>query len=367
MPIGPIVGGLLLTHFWWGSVFLVNVPVVVLALIAVAVLLPESRSAARLRLDMVGVVISSVGLAALTYGAIEAGQKGWGGAAPVSAMVAGLVVLATFVLWERHVSRGNGRPLIDLTLFRSGSFTWGTILGTIVTFAIFGVSFTWPQYFQMIVGTDALGSGLRSLPMVGGLLVGSQVGNRLLPRLGAKLVAAAGFALMACGLTVSATTHVGTGYGVLAIGITVMGAGLGLALPAAMFGAMSTLSKERSGAGTALIMAIRQVGGTIGVAVLGTILASTYTAHLDVTGLPWQAAQAARQSVAAGVAVARQVGSARLRRSVFTSFVSGMDNLLWVCAGIALLGVVLAVLFLPRRPGAGAGGAAPQGHDAQAS
>ena len=180
-PIGPIVGGYLLDHFWWGSVFLINVPVVVLALIAVAVLLPESRSEQRPRLDAGGVLLSSAGLAGLTYGFIEAGQNGWTDTAALTTIAAGVVVLAVFVAWERWLTRraGSVRPLIELGLFRSASFTWGTTLATLVSFAMFGIFFAMPQYFQEVQGANAMGSGLRLLPMIGGLVVGMIGSTRL--------------------------------------------------------------------------------------------------------------------------------------------------------------------------------------------
>jgi len=190
-PIGPIVGGYLLDHFWWGSVFLINVPVVVLALIAVAILLPESRSAQRLRVDVLGVILSSAGLAGLTYGFIKAGQDGWTDAAALGTIAAGAAVLGVLVAWERWLTGrsrpgaggsphgGAIRPLIELRLFRSAGFTWGTVLSTMVSFAMFGIFFAMPQYFQEVRGADALGSGLRLLPMIGGMVIGMIGGTRL--------------------------------------------------------------------------------------------------------------------------------------------------------------------------------------------
>src|SRR5215510_14691439 len=170
-PVGPILGGWLLDNFWWGSVFLINVPVVVIAIVAVAALMPESRSEHRPRVDAAGIVFSSVGLTGLTYGVIKAGQDGWGDPIAVATMVSGVVVLAAFVAWEHRVSR-SGQPLVDLTLFRSASFTWGTILTTLVSFALFGLLFAMPLYFQEARGLDALASGVRLLPMIGGMMAG---------------------------------------------------------------------------------------------------------------------------------------------------------------------------------------------------
>ena len=377
-PIGPIVGGYLLDRFWWGSVFLINVPVVTLALIAVAVLMPESRSAERPRVDVLGVLLSSVGLAGLTYGFIKAGQDGWTDAAALGTIAAGAAVLAVLIAWERRLTGRGGaiRPLVELRLFRSAGFTWGTLLATLVSFAMFGIFFAMPQYFQEVRGVDAMGSGLRLLPMIGGMVIG-MIGGTVLargddsarppreglatPRPGAgggragapfasaKSLVTVGFALMAGALGVGATTAVGSGTSFAAAWFAAFGLGLGLAMPQAMNAALSALSAERSGSGSALISALRQVGATIGVAVLGTVLGSVYRGHLATGGLPAAAAAAARSSVVAGVAVARRLGSAGLLDSVRHAFVQGMDTMLWACGGIALASAILAVLFLPRR------------------
>jgi EmrB/QacA subfamily drug resistance transporter len=377
-PIGPIVGGYLLDHFWWGSVFLINVPVVVLALIAVLVLLPESRSEQRLRLDAGGVLLSSAGLAGLTYGFIEAGQKGWTDSAALTTIAAGVVVLAVFVAWERWLTRraGSVRPLIELGLFRSAQFTWGTTLATLVSFAMFGIFFAMPQYFQEVQGANAMGSGLRLLPMIGGLVVGMIGSTRLAsprrvsggvrpPLASVKGLVTVGFAIMTVALAFGATTHVASGTGFAAAWLAAFGLGLGLAMPQTMNAALSALSAERSGSGSALISALRQVGATIGVAVLGTVLGTVYRAHVGVSGLPPAAAAAAKSSVVGGVVVAHALGSASLLHSVRTAFVQGMDTMLWVCGGIALASAVLALIFLPRRPDGMTG--APRGDAAAAS
>src|SRR5215472_7608252 len=146
-PLGPILGGWLLDKFWWGSVFLINVPIVVIALAAVIFLMPESRGQGRFSIDAPGVLLSSAGLVSLTYGFIRASDAGWSDPAAVATMVAGVVVLAAFVAWEWTVRRTTTLPLVDLDLFRSAGFTWGTALSTMVSFALFGLTFAMPQYF----------------------------------------------------------------------------------------------------------------------------------------------------------------------------------------------------------------------------
>ena len=372
-PIGPLVGGALLDTFWWGSVFLINVPVVLFALIAVAFLMPESRSSERPRLDLVGVLVSSAGLIAFTYGVIKAGQDGWTDVAALATIAAGVLLLVGLVGWERRLTRTSSqlgtqpggrprvRPLIELTLFRSRGFAWGTILATLVSFAMFGILFAMPQYFQAVHGTSALGSGLRTLPLIGGMLVGmiggtrlqsprkDQAGNPLEPVATARSMVTIGYAVMAVGLAAGAFTRVSTGTGFTAAWFAVAGLGLGLAMPAAMNAALGALSAERSGAGSALITAMRQVGATIGVAVLGTILNNVYQSHLTGAGLPAALTNAAKNGVEAGVAVAGRVHSAALLTVARDSFVHGLDVMLWVCGGIALGSALLAVVFLPRR------------------
>jgi len=362
-PIGPIVGGYLLDHFWWGSVFLINVPVVVLALIAVALLMPESRSELRPGVDVAGVLLSSAGLAGLTYGFIRAGETSWTNTAALATTVAGAAVLAVFVAWERRLTRraaggANVRPLIELGLFRSAGFTWGTTLATLVSFAMFGIFFAMPQYFQEVQGANAMGSGLRLLPMIGGLVVGMIGSTRLAanrdgraPLASAKALVSIGFAIMAVTLAFGATTKTGSGTGFASGWLAAFGLGLGLAMPQAMNAALGALSAERSGSGSALISALRQVGATIGVAVLGTVLDSVYRGHLSVAGLPGAVASAAKSSVVAGVAIAHSLRSAALLGSARGAFVQGMDVMLWVCGGIAVASAILALVFLPRRAG----------------
>jgi DHA2 family multidrug resistance protein-like MFS transporter len=380
-PIGPIVGGYLLDHFWWGSVFLINVPIVVLALVAVVFLLPESRSDQRPSVDIGGVLLSSAGLAGMTYGFIKAGQDGWTNAAALGTIAAGAAVLAIFVLWERRLTgryragQTGIRPLIELQLFRSASFTWGMALSTLVSFAMFGILFAMPQYFQEVRGADAMGSGLRLLPMIGGMVVGMISSTRLAsprgrgsaaraPLASAKALVTIGFTAMAVTLAVGATTKTTSGTGFAAAWFAVFGLGLGLAMPQTMNAAISALTAERSGSGAALLSALRQVGATIGVAVLGTVLDSVYRSHLAVTGLPAAVAATARSSVVAGVRAAHELGSAALLGSARGAFVSGMDTMLWVCGGIALTAAILALLFLPRRAEGLSAEPAPAGESA---
>ena len=357
-PIGPILGGYLLDHFWWGSVFLINVPVVVIALVAVVFLLPESRSANRPSIDVVGILVSSAGLIAVTYGCIRAGQNGWGNPAALATIAAGLVLLAVFVAIERRITAGGGQSLVDLALFRSDGFTWGVILVTLLSFTMFGLFFALPQYFQDVRGVNSLGSGLRLLPMVLGMVIGMVIGTRLQSvrgggdgqpgksAAGPRTVITAGYAVIAVALGIGAFTSLSSSNWYTLGWVAVAGLGFGLVMPSAMNVTLASLTAERSGSGSALISAMRQVGSVIGVAILGTLISNAYASRVDTSGLPAAAADVVRQGVAGGVEVAAKAGDAMLLASVRSAFVSGMDIMLWTCGGIAVACALLAAVFL---------------------
>jgi DHA2 family multidrug resistance protein-like MFS transporter len=344
-PIGPILGGWLLSNYWWGWVFLMNLPVIALALAAVATLVPESRSEKAQRFDPTGIATCVVGLALLTYGMIEAGQKGWGNASALAEIGGGLVVLTLFALWERRVRE----PLVDLGLFRSPGYLWGTVFAVLLSFAMFGLLFSVPAFFQEIFGTNAMGSGLRLLPMIGGLIVAAAIGTRLAAKIGVRITVALGLALFALAMGMGAFSSASSSELFMAGWITICGAGIGLSMPAAMDAALAALSPDSASAGSGMMQALRMVAGTFGSAVLGSVLNSTYRSGLKLGGLPASVAHSARQSVEAGVAVAQKIGSAPLLSSVRHSFVHGMDVMLVLCAAVAALGVVLALAYMPGR------------------
>jgi DHA2 family multidrug resistance protein-like MFS transporter len=217
--------------------------------------------------------------------------------------------------------------------------------------SMIGVLFTMPQYFQGVLGTDAMGSGLRLLPLIGGLVVGAIPADRVVRRIGAKLTAATGFVLLAVGLSIGATTAVASSTLFVAIWMAVVGVGMGISLSTTTSAALVELSEERSGVGSAVLQAVNKVGGPFGTAILGSVLSSLYLSRLALSGLAAPLAGAVRQSVFGGVAVAQQLGSAALLHSVRAAFVDGMDAALLVSAGIAVVGIVLTLLFLPRSNG----------------
>jgi DHA2 family multidrug resistance protein-like MFS transporter len=348
LPIGPILGGWILTSYWWGWVFLLNVPVALVGLIAAFRLLPEARARERPKLDLVGVAASVVGLVALVYGLIQAGEHGWSSPGAMLEMIAGVVVLALFLAWETRLSRAlDGQPLVDVVLFRSRSYTWGVILAAVAIFAMIGVLFTMPQYFQGVLGTSAMGSGVRLLSLIGGLLVAAMSADRIAHLAGAKVTVALGFAILATGLLIGTATRVGSSGTFVAAWMAIVGVGMGLAMATSISAALSELSEEQSGVGSAVLQAINKV--PLGTAVLGSVLGSAYLARLDVSALPASGASAARESIFGAVAVAHELHSSSLLASVRAAFVHGMDLALLVAGCTAVVGLALAAVFLPRK------------------
>ena len=347
LPLGPILGGWMLSRLWWGWVFLLNVPVVVIGLAVGLVLVPESRAERRPALDVTGIATSTAGLVAVTYGLVDAGEHGWTDPTALIVMIVGATVLPGFIGWERRLAARGGRPLIAPALFGHASFTWGAALGGVAGLGMVGLLFVMPQYFQAIQGADTLASGLRLLPLVGGLIVGALPAGRLVRTIGARLAVTAGFVLIGAGSCLGAATRVGSSELFVALWMAVLCAGTGLTLTAATAAALSHLDKQTSGIGSAVVQAFQKTSAPLGTAIMGSVLAAAYTAWLPLPGLPAAAAGAIHQSVYSGVMIAGQLRSAALAEQVRAAFVHGLSISLLASTGIALAGVVLTLVFLP--------------------
>ena len=343
LPAGPLVGGVLLQHFWWGSVFLVNLPVIAIALLATAVLMPaDAPTAGRGRFDLVGVLLSAIGLVGLTYGLIEGAERGWSDPTVLAALAGGVAVLLAFVLWERHTA---AEPVMDLALWRNRAFGWGTASATLVSFAFFGVMFVVPQYLHTVQGADAMATGVWLLPLVGGMIFGLPLALAIGARVPIRIPVSVGFLVMAAGLVLGANTSVGDGFGALALWTALVGAGCGAALIGAQTVALNTLDRTHAGAGSALVQTMRQVGSVFGIAVLGAVLGGVYRGTVDTTGLPPVLADVVTANPAAGIEVAGRLPAPDLADSVRSAFVDGMSATLWICAGVAALSALVAWLM----------------------
>ncbi|HYM83992.1 MAG TPA: MFS transporter, partial [Candidatus Dormibacteraeota bacterium] len=265
------------------------------------------------------------------------------------ATLGGLAVLAAFVLWERRLAASGRMPLVDLGLFRSRRFTSGLVCTAFGVFALFGVLFALPQYFQAVMGVDPQGSGVRLLPAVVGLIVGAVPADRLAARIGARLTVGLGFLVVALGSLAGATMAPSTSDGFIAAWTFVVGAGAGLGFATAASTALVELPADRSGVGSALLQAMVKLGPAFGATILGSVLNSTYQARVPVAALPPAAADAVRGSVFGGIAVAAQAGSSALLDGVRSAFVAGMDDALRVAAIASIIAGLVALAAVPDR------------------
>jgi EmrB/QacA subfamily drug resistance transporter len=360
MPIGPIVGGWLLDHFWWGSVFLVNVPLAALGIGVCLLLLPDSRDASAPHVDVISAVLSVTGLGSLVFGIIEGPVRGWGDPLVVGSFAASVALLTALVVRERRVER----PMLDLALLSRPGFRWNALAATLITLVLAGLLFILPQYLQAVLGLDAFGTGLRLLPLMAGLIVAARGAGPLTAKFGAGTSISGGLAVLAFAAFLGARTDVGDGYGLTATWLTITGFGVGFAMVPAMDGALAALPPAHAGSGSGLLMTVRQTGAAIGVALLGSLLSGTYTDELDTDGLPHATAEAAGDSVIAAHAVAERLHSGALAASADAAFVDGMTQVLTVCGVAALAAALLMAALLPgarRREQAAEKGAGDKG------
>ena len=348
MPLGPIIGGWLLDHFWWGSVFLINVPMAGLGIVACLLLLPESRDPSSPRIDVLGVALSGFGLGALIYGIIKAPDNGWTDPVVLLSLFSAAALLTGLVLNDRRTER----PMLDLGLLRHPAFLWNCVMATLVTFVLMGLLFVLPQYLQVVLGNDALGTGVRLMPMMGGLLVAARGAAPLTRRVGSRPVVAGGLLVLAAAALLGSRTTPASGYGATALWLSITGFGFGFAMVPAMDAALGALPRDRAGSGSGLMMMMRQTGGAIGVALLGSVLASAFTGRLSTAHLPAAAAAVADRSVVAAHAVAARLADPALAASADAAYVHGMDVVLLVCAGAAVAAALLVAVLLPDARGA---------------
>ena len=344
--IGPLAGGWLLEHFWWGSVFLINVPFIVAAM-AGSVLIPESKDPVAAKFDPAGAVLSILGLSVLVYAIIEAPAHGWLDPRTFAEFALAFVLLGHFMAWERRAPH----PMLELGFFRNPRFSAASLSITMVFFAMFGSVFMNTQYLQFVLGYTPLQAGVRVLPVVT-MVPAARASDLLTKRFGTKRVVAAGLGLVAVALFVLSTVSLGTGYGLVALSLALLGLGMGSAMAPATASIMASLPRAKAGVGSAMNDTTRMVGGALGVAIAGSVLNSVY-AHRVVAALPTAPAEviaAAKSSVGAALAVAERVPAPfgpALARVAQGAFVDGMGVALLVTAFAALLGAAIAVLFLP--------------------
>lgn len=348
IAIGPIAGGILLQHFWWGSVFLVNVPIVIVAMAAMVAIVPDSKDPRPGRLDPFGVLLSIVGLALLVYGIIKGGQLG-DFARPESwaPLLGGLAFLAGFVVYEAR----SDHPALDVTYFRNRRFSASVAAIGLVFFALMGVTFFSVFYNQSVRGYNVLQSGLLVLPLAVAQMFFAPRARLVVNRFGARAVCAAGFLLTAVAFAGFLLLDQDTPIWVLEVLFFLMGTGMAHVMPPATVMIMSSLPREKAGSGSAVNNTFRQVGGAIGVAVLGSLLSTTYRSGIEdhLGALPPADRHSAGESVQATLAVAQKLGPAgrALVQPATDAFIHAMHVSAVGSAAVAVVGAVVVLAFLP--------------------
>ena len=360
IALGPIVGGWLLQISDWRSIFFAMAPVAVIAGALAVRYVPTSRDPNAPRTDRAGFALSSATIALLVYTIIEAPNYGWSGARTLGGFALVAVLAAAFVVWERRTAQ----PMLDVSLFANPRFTAASVSVAISFFALSGFIFLVTQLFQFLKGYGPLSTGVRLLPVASCVAISSILGARLAVRIGTKLVVAAGLFLMAAFYLWVSTSSVTTGYGTIAAQMVVLGTGMGLTSAPATEAIMGVVPKAKAGIGSAVNDTTRLLGGTLGVAVIGSVYASLYASRLTSAlpaGLPSALAHTSHASLGAALTVAGKLDhaghpalAAAVHNAANTAFFHGFTTANYVAAGVAASGALLALALLPAQPTADA-------------
>ncbi len=353
VAFGPVVGGWLLAHFWWGSVFLVNVPIIAIGLVAAAFAVPNSRDERALPPDPLGAALSMLGMASLLFAIIEAPSRSWSSPVILATLAGGLLALLLFGLHER----ATDHPMLRLSLFSSRRFSVAMGAMGLVMFALMGGLFLFTQYLQFALGYTPLQAGLRVFPVAGTLLVLAPVSTLITRRLGSKPVVFTGMALIAIGLVLLSHTSVAGGYGDSLPAFLLIGAGTGLSFAPCTDSVMGSLPPNQTGIGAGTNGAAIQTGGSLGVGLLGSLLNGRYSARLGPVLAAHKAPAAVTHlvegSLGGAMAVAEAIGGrlgTALAAAARQAFVSGYDLALVVASGVVTAAALTALFLLPNRP-----------------
>jgi EmrB/QacA subfamily drug resistance transporter len=350
VAIGPVAGGWLLEQLDWSAVFYVNLPVVAFALAAAPWLVPESRDPEKAGLDPLGAGLSTLGLGTLVWAIIEGPERGWTDSLVLGGFAAAALLLGAFVAWELRTRT----PMLDVRLFKLRRFSGASFSIALVFFSLFGTIFFLTMYLQEVMDYSAFEAGLRVTPVALGLVLGGPLSAKLAERIGTRMVVAAGLALVGGALLLLSGLEVDSGYSTIAVSMVLLGFGMGATMAPATESIMSSLPLAHAGVGSAMNDTVRMVGGTLGVAILGSLLSSSYGADMErsVEGLPGPAAAAAEDSIGGAGSVAARIGGEAGRAldgAAESAFTAAMSTSLVVAAGVALAGAVFALVVLPAR------------------
>jgi EmrB/QacA subfamily drug resistance transporter len=351
VAIGPVTGGLLLQHFSWSSVFWVNLPIAVVALVLGHYFVPESKDPNAPRLDLPGAILSIVGLGSMLFGIIEGPDAGWTSTSVLSAFAIGLVGLAAFIAWELHTDE----PMLDMSFFKNPRFSAANTAITLSFFALFGSLFLMTQYWQFVHGYSPLEAGVRLIPYAATMMLTAPFSARLVERVGTKRVVTLGLTIIAGSLLALSFVTADSPYLRVILTLCIMAVGMGLTMAPATESVMGSLPREKAGVGSAVNDTTRQVGGALGVAVIGSIVASVYAANIDrataASGVTGVAAETARSSLGGALKVASSLGdkAGGFASAARDGFVHGLSMGLRVGSVVVVLAALIAWRFLPAR------------------
>jgi len=349
---GPIIGGLLLRNFSWSAVFWVNVPIGLLALIATYYAVPESKNDRAGALDPVGAVLSIAGMVGVLYSIIEAPARGWASHQVLGGGLSGVVFIGVFVVWELRRSS----PMLDVRYYRNRRFTAANSAVTLAFFALFGSLFLMTQFWQFVKGYTALEVGVRLIPYAASMAISSPVSSVLVNRLGSRTVMIVGFTLSSCSFFGLSHLHVDSSYPRVIVNMLLTGVGIGLSLPPVTAAIMGSLPRQHAGVGSAVNDATRNIGGALGVAVVGSIMASTYvrgvSERLSGSGLSDLDFSSVRNGLGNALSMASTADPAmrlQVTMAARESFVDGFSNGMLCSSGVMLVAAVLTAALLPGR------------------
>lgn len=348
LMIGPLLGGFLLEHFVWGWIFFINIPIIFIAIIGVFYFVPESKDGDAPKTDWIGILVSSIGLMALVYGLTEGPEHGWLNSMTTFPVIIGIILVVIFVLYEKRLKN----PLLDLKIFENPRFTWGTIVGTILMFILSGLLFFITQYMNFFFDATPLESGIKLMPLLGAYVVGAMLSDLLVGRLGTKWVIVAGLFVMGIGLFLLATLTTDITYGKFANSLIVQGVGMGLILAPSMDAVMESLPQAELGLGSGVNNAIRQVGSTVGIAVLGSVISFSYENGVAnyLPDFPDEILNAVSQSIGAAKHIALKLETPlqeQLSLYAGNAFHDGVQMALFISIWLIIAGIIVTIIFFP--------------------
>ncbi len=355
IALGPIIGGLIIDSLKWNWIFLINLPIAAVALIAGWFLVPDSRDPKPKRLDIPGTLLSIAALSSLVFGLIQGGQEGWGDPTVIASLAGAAVSIFLFILWERHTDH----PMLEIEFFKNRRFSAGVGAVSLMALAMIGVTFGLTLYMQFVQGYTALETGLRFVPLALGILIGASTADRVVARLGTTRVIIMGFAGAAIAGALASFWQVETAYWQLGAVFFGMGFFLGYIAAPATDAVMGALTEAKAGIGSAMNTVSRMVAGAIGVAVIGSALSTVYSSSFGkavaaIPNLPTEIVEAASDSVGAAVTIAQQLPaplSDLLAQAAKESFMDGWQVMALITCGMSIIGAIVILRFMPPRHG----------------